>query len=388
MKNTKMHKIISTLIILFVLMWTLSAFYYINGKNYNKRIEAKMTYVNHPELLPETDYVKYTTFGFKNLKADLYWLEAIQYIWWNAISSDYKKYLFKMLDNITELNPEFEKPYYIGLLLLPSYNERYEKLSKEEIRENIIQWETLWLKWVEAYCDKDKMDLILNQDDLSKIASDAKYRNPCKSYTIPFYLAYLYYYYKFEPETAAKYYKIASANDDAPGWATTMAAIMQGKGWNREKSFFMFLNIAKYTEPDNQVCTAYANQLELLGAEIYLKKSIPLDQNVIKQVELTRNVNLWMFDEKMEEEILSDTKCMNYVNKSIRELNLSYIESAEEKYFKDTQSHSSNASELYKKWYLKFLPTDFQQYEDHWIIYEFNKDTQNYDYIMWNYDEY
>jgi hypothetical protein len=44
-----------------------------------------------------------------------------------------------MLDNITELNPEFEKPYYIGLLLLPSYNERYEKLSKEEIRENIIQ---------------------------------------------------------------------------------------------------------------------------------------------------------------------------------------------------------------------------------------------------------
>jgi hypothetical protein len=56
-----------------------------------------------------------------------------------------------------------------------------------------------------------------------------------------------------------------------------------------------------------------------------------------------------MFDEKMEEEILSDTKCMNYVNKSIRELNLSYIESAEEKYFKDTQSHSSNASELYKK---------------------------------------
>jgi hypothetical protein len=54
----------------------------------------------------------------------------------------------------------------------------------------------------------------------------------------------------------------------------------------------MFLNIAKYTEPDNQVCTAYANQLELLGAEIYLKKSIPLDQNAIKQVELTRNVNL------------------------------------------------------------------------------------------------
>lgn len=388
MNYKKLHKIVSPLIIIFVLLWTLSAFYYISGKNYNKRIEAKMTYVSHPELLPETDYVKYTTFGFKNLKADIYWLEAIQYIWWNAISSEYKKYLFKMLDNITELSPEFEKPYYIGLLLLPSYNERYENLTKEEIQKNVNQGEELGLKWVKAYCDQDKMDLILAQDDLSKIANDEKYRNPCKSYTIPFYLAYLYYYYKFEPETAAKYYKIASANDDAPGWATTMAAIMQWKWWNREKSFFMFLNIAKYTEPDNQVCTWYATELESLWAEIFLKKSTDLNENIIKNVELTRNVYLGQFDEEKESEILSDTKCLNYVNKSIRELNLSYIENAEDKYFQDNNKHSTHARELYEKWYLKFLPTDFQQYDDYWIIYEFNQDTKNYDYIMWNYDEY
>ena len=44
-----------------------------------------------------------------------------------------------MLDNITELNPTFEKPYYIGMLLLPSYNARYENLDQTEIERNIKQ---------------------------------------------------------------------------------------------------------------------------------------------------------------------------------------------------------------------------------------------------------
>jgi len=37
-----------------------------------------------------------------------------------------------MIDLITELNPYFEHPYSIGQLLLPSHNERYENLSKEQ----------------------------------------------------------------------------------------------------------------------------------------------------------------------------------------------------------------------------------------------------------------
>jgi hypothetical protein len=44
-----------------------------------------------------------------------------------------------MMDLITELNPYFEHPYSIGQLLLPNYNERYEKLSKEEQQKNIDQ---------------------------------------------------------------------------------------------------------------------------------------------------------------------------------------------------------------------------------------------------------
>jgi hypothetical protein len=64
------------------------------------------------------------------------------------------------------------------------------------------------------FCDAEKVELIKQEDDLEKIWNDEKYKNPCKQFMIPYYLAYIYYYYKHEPKTAANYYKIASAVED------------------------------------------------------------------------------------------------------------------------------------------------------------------------------
>ncbi|MDP3380881.1 MAG: hypothetical protein Q8S84_05155 [bacterium] len=44
------------------------------------------------------------------------------------------------------MNPYFEHPYIIGQLLLPSYNERYENLPKEEQQKNIDESIKLGLK--------------------------------------------------------------------------------------------------------------------------------------------------------------------------------------------------------------------------------------------------
>jgi hypothetical protein len=59
------------------------------------------------------------------------------------MSSVYKKYLFIILDLITELNPYFERPYEIGMLLLPNYNYRYESLTETKELEYIKQAEAL-----------------------------------------------------------------------------------------------------------------------------------------------------------------------------------------------------------------------------------------------------
>ncbi|MDR0772237.1 MAG: hypothetical protein LBF15_04325 [Candidatus Peribacteria bacterium] len=49
-----------------------------------------------------------------------------------------------------------------------------------------------------------------------KLWTDPKYKDACLSYQLPFYLAYVYWFYKNDPTTSAKYYKIASVSRNAP----------------------------------------------------------------------------------------------------------------------------------------------------------------------------
>ncbi|QFR38678.1 hypothetical protein A9Q91_00390 [Candidatus Gracilibacteria bacterium 28_42_T64] len=363
----------------------LGSFYEINELNYKKHKEIKENLIQHPDSLPTKELALQTSFGFKNLRADLYWLETIQYIGGNALSSDYKEFLFIILDLITELNPYFEHPYIIGQLLLPSYNERYEELSEDEQQKYINQGITLGLKGVKNFCDPEKIKLIKGEDNLDKLREDA-YKNPCKIYTLPYYLAYIYYFYNNDPETASLYYKIASANEEAIGGAKIMAAIMQGKGGNREKSFYMFLNIAKYVEIEDEVCSIFAGQLENIGSQVFTTQQIPLDGKLIKFIGETREQAFGKFLEEDEIVNLSDTKCSNYVNKAVRELNLAYIEKANEIFETDHEGRPAlTAQGLFDDGYINFLPRDFQQYSDYGIIYKYNFDTDNYDYEMGTY---
>jgi hypothetical protein len=383
----KMKKINKRLITISLFLIAIVGFYQVNSLNYGKHIEIKRSFISHPENLPTKEAAINSSFWFRNLKADVYWLETIQYIWWNAIWSEYKKYLYQIIDLITELNPYFEHPYSIGQLLLPSYNERYEKLSKEEQQKNTDDAIKLWLKWIENFCDLEKIELIKNEDNLQKIWVDEKYKNPCSEYNIPYYLAYIYYYYKNDPKNAADYYKIASAIEDGLSWSKVMAAIMSWKWWNREKSYFMFLNIAKFIENEDEICLKFASDLEQVWAEIFINKRVPLSWEILKNIENSRTKIFWEFSEETEEIILSDTKCWNYLNKAIRELNLEYIERANKIYEEKNWEPSFDAKELFDNWYMDYLPVDFQQYDDYWIIYEYNDDIWNYDYKMWNYSE-
>ena len=208
---------------IFVFVFLLPAFIVLSFKmwtiNYAKHREIKANLVSHPDLLPTKEMAKITSFWFSNARADLYWLEAIQYIGSNAISAEYKKYLYPLIDIITDLNPYFEHPYLIGQLLLPEYNERYENRSEKEIKKWFLQAENLSLKWINNFCDKSKIESIKWEYNLSKLWSEDKYKDPCKSYMIPYYLAYIYYFYAKDPIKAAQYYKITSANTDSLEWA-------------------------------------------------------------------------------------------------------------------------------------------------------------------------
>ena len=381
-------KVIKFLVISSILVISAFGFLEINNLNYGKLKEIKLVVVNHPEKLPTKEFAKSLSFWFENSRADIFWLETIQYIWSNALSSAYKKYLFAIIDLITDLNPFFEKPYKIGMLLLPDYNPRNEEITKKENLVYIKQAETIWLKWIKNFCDQSKLELIKKEDDLQKIWSkneDNPYKNPCKSYEIPYYLAYVYYFHLNNPKVASDYYKIASANTDSLEGAKILAAIMRWKGWDREKAFLMFLNIWKNLDSsESKFCSKYINVLEGIWFQIFRENK--LNSSTIKYVNDSRKKIFGEFDPEKEHDLKTDSECSNYTNKSIRELNLYYIEQANEKYKKDNLwTSSKNAKVLYDKKYIKYLPIDFQQYEDYWIIYEYNKDTGNFDYNMGSY---
>ena len=367
------------IIIIFLLCIWFFSFFKINEKNYEKYNEIKINLIKHPENLPNKTTAKATSFWFENLKADIYWLKTIQYIWANAFHSEYKKYLFSILDLVTELNPYFEKPYIIGQLLLPGYEKNYEFITEDEQKVHLEEAVKLGLKWVENFCNIEKIKLIDDENDLLKIWNNTDYKNPCLSYKVPYYLAYIYYYYKNNLLESAKYYKIASANDDSLEWAKTMAAIMQWKWWDREKSFFMFLNLAKFIEPENEVCNITSKELENIWVSVFIKKETEIDWNLLKNIE---NFRQKAFNNLQKNELTEESKCPNYINKAIREFNLDYIETANKKYFSEKGKNSKNAKQLFDEWYINYLPVDFQQNTDYGIIYIFNEATWNYDYDM------
>jgi hypothetical protein len=66
--------------VIIILLIILSGFYKINELNYTNHLKIKKNIVNHPENLPTKETAENTSFGFKNLRADFYWLQVIQYI--------------------------------------------------------------------------------------------------------------------------------------------------------------------------------------------------------------------------------------------------------------------------------------------------------------------
>ncbi len=379
-------KKIKLLLILFVIIFIIPGFIFLSFKmgtiNYAKHREIRSNVVSHPDLLPNKEMAKLTSFWFANARADLYWLEAIQYIWSNAISSEYKKYLYPMIDIITHLNPYFEHPYIVAELLLPEYNERYENKTLAEQNKDIKNAEAIWLKWVANFCDAKKVAAIKWEYNLSKLWSEEKYKNPCKSYMIPYYLAYIYYQYLHEPIKAADYYKVTSANTDSLEWSKILAAIMQGKWWDREKSIIMFLNMAKTVE-NNKLCQTYASSLEKIMLPVF-NWDYKLTWEFIKAVEKNREIidkalNKWQDEEKT---VLDDTKCISYINKSVREINLYYLEQANKKYKVDKWNNAVNAKVLFDAGYIDYLPVDFQKNKDNIIIYKFDDKTWHFDYEL------
>ena len=375
----------------FAVITVFSSFFYINEKmNYPLHVALKGNFVSHPEFIPQVQFTKITSSWFDNLIADFYWLYSIQYVWENVISWDFKKYLYILLNFITDLNPNFTYPYKFWELILPTTS-KYEKTSLVDQKKYTLEARDLGLKWIQSNCDLKKIEKIKSENDLKKIWENEEFKDPCKDPMIPYHLAYIYYWWLQDPQNSSLYYKITWANNDAPSWSRTLAAIMAWKSWNRQKSIFMFLSLAwsidSVSKDQNKQddCNIFSSDLKNVLAPVIFSDNFfsKLNWNFVKKVEYVR---AQIIKQLWEENVdffswMTENYCSYYLNKAVRELNLGYIEEADKNFFKDKQRHAIDPEELLKNKYINYLPEDFQKWkEGERVIYFYNDEIKSWDY--------
>ncbi len=374
-----MKKYISACLFFVLISSTLVFFYISHGFGYKKHNEYDAVYIEHPEFLPQSEQANIVSFGFQKLSADMYWIKAIQYIGANVISEEYKKYLFVMMNLITDLDPYFSQVYAIGQLLLPD-----DHHSTWESTYN-LQAKTLGKKWIEHNCDGDAVDRIFEQNDLYTILHDPLYANPCQDYRIPYYQWFIEYFYFDNYSQAAQYYKLVSAQKDAPDWAKNLVAIMTGKWAERDIAVRMFLSLAQDLTSQDDACSDLSMRLEN-AYEFLQSRSTPIPSSLIEELWVISKAFMPVFSEKIEAELMQKTQCTNYLLRSIREINLLYLEQAWERYLWDAPTAEDISPDiLLKKGYIDIIPQDFQKYtdSDRGIIYFYDPNIQGFDYKMW-----
>jgi tetratricopeptide (TPR) repeat protein len=96
--------------------------------------------------------LKNYSLGFNGLLADLYWMQALQYIGNKALNSKEKvnlenlrplnpRLLYPLLDNATDLDPQFTAVYSYGAVVLPAIDPQQAiKFTEKGIRDNPEEW--------------------------------------------------------------------------------------------------------------------------------------------------------------------------------------------------------------------------------------------------------
>ncbi len=102
--------------------------------------EKKM---EHLMYLPDADYLKIASLGYRELVADLLWLQSIQVMGEQKVSEAAGRWLYRALDIITTLDPKFVRVYEAGglalttLVVLP---EESNQLMMKGIQHNPTEW--------------------------------------------------------------------------------------------------------------------------------------------------------------------------------------------------------------------------------------------------------
>jgi len=104
--------------------------------------------------LPSGDYLRMASLGYRELAADLLWLQTIQVMGKQKLSEEDGHRLYEALDRITTIDPKFVRAYEAGghaLCILVVLPEESNRLLKKGIQHNPLEWKLPFILGINYY---------------------------------------------------------------------------------------------------------------------------------------------------------------------------------------------------------------------------------------------
>lgn len=112
------------------------AFFYYEKYNFAQFLETNHQKRQTINNLPSKEIIKITSIGHTHSYANFLWLSMIQYIGDNLTKANYTDFSFKLIDNLTDISPQFATAYEWALLLMPipqNSDPTYTEEQKEKL---------------------------------------------------------------------------------------------------------------------------------------------------------------------------------------------------------------------------------------------------------------
>lgn len=333
--------------------------------------------------------------------ADSQWISSIQYIW-SVFATERAPYLPDLLDNITNLSPYWDYPYFFWQLLIPvsKWSINQDLLTENQRKESRKKWIVIWEKWRYYNCDPIKVEKILwlETKEFYRIVSlkwseYEELNNVCDLVDIPSYLWFNYFYYLNDWENSAKNYKLASFDDNSIASSSSMVAIVTWRQWEHLKSMHLWFSqyqslLEKYnqsapTDKDRDMLLTKSNEaLQKSLAQYQLNVIKKADESMFDKPECMRNfkclVDSWAILRIIKEQI---PVCQS-LNIQQSDLNLQdYAQLSEEDNELTTKLQCVMLSYWLSSWYIDINTWNFihpQKWEDWVFTFKFDEDLTNW----------
>ncbi len=213
---------------------------------------------NDPKMLwDDKIFAEYKDYCHKNEKkcmifphqqtySSFLWISSIQYVG-TVLRSERARYLYSLIDSLTNVSPYWEYPYEFWQLMIPISKESnvQEEIKKQSWDEAI----RIWKKGKKYNCDPNKIDRIkqLDQHEFYNLVFSQSWKyedlkNPCGSHSIPYNLAFNYFYYLSDWEKSAQNYMITSFIENSPTASPSMVSVVTWRMWQHLQSMQLWFS--------------------------------------------------------------------------------------------------------------------------------------------------